>query len=291
MFLRGPDKGARRPLVAVLVATCAGLSLAACDSFEEINFFAGDSELSFAQTENGTFVRNDAGTLGDLSETLPDGVVPVGKVRSPRGEVPDQIAAVGADGNSGGGFNFGNITFKTARSAERDAEREAAAATGQPVSADAGEGDEPGLLMRLLGMGVGGNDGGTLGQDSSQLGADGLPLITFDTAQQGRARVNKHLWNATAKTLAFMPLSVADQQRGLYVTGWHMDQQERRPERVRVDVQHLSDVIGPGAFHVTVYRQTLDGTTWRDAPSSLPAARELESRILLAAQELLIADG
>ena len=289
MFLKGPDKGARRPFVAALFATCAGLGLAACDSFEEINFFAGDSELSFAQTENGTFVRNDAGALGDLSETLPEGVVPVGKVRSPRGEVPDEVAAAGADGS--GGFNFGNITFKTARSAEREAEREAAAAAGQPVSSDPDEGDEPGLLMRLLGMGGGGNDGDTASQESSQLGADGLPLVTFDTAQQGRARVNKHLWNATAQTLAFMPLSVADQQRGLYVTGWHMDQQERRPERVRVDVQHLSDVIGPGAFHVTVNRQTLDGTTWRDAPSSLPAARELESRILLAAQELMIADG
>ena len=124
----------------------------------------------------------------------------------------------------------------------------------------------------------------------TQLGEDGLPVVTFDTSQQGRAKVNKYLWNATAQILAFMPVSVADQQRGLYVTDWHMDSQQSRPERVRVDVQHLSDVIGPGSFHVTVYRQILDGTVWRGAPSSLPAARELESRILAAAQDLKIAD-
>lgn len=282
-------KGLFRQLRGGLSAVCAGLCLSACGAFDEINFFAGDSEMSFAQTSSGTFVRTDAGALGDLSDTLPEGVVPVGNVMSPQGEVPQQATTNGAaDGNgNGGGFNFGNITFRTARSAERDAAREAAVATGQPVPDDTD--DQPGLLMRLLGMGGGGDD--AMAASGPKLGEDGLPIVTFDTAQQGRAQVNKYLWNATAQILAFMPLSVADQQRGLYVTDWHMDSQQSRPERVRVDVQHLSDVIGPGSFHVTVYRQILDGTVWRGAPSSLPAARELESRILSTAQQLKIADG
>ena len=281
-----------RKAAGMLGAVCAGLSLAACESFDEVNLFAGDSQMSFAQTDSGTFVRTDAGALGDLSETLPEGVVPVGNVMSAQGDVPQQVTPAN-QGEGGGGFNFGNITFRTARSAERDAARETATPTPNQTAVSASSSDEPGLLMRLLGMGGGGGgDAPALGGGSSpELGEDGLPLVTFDTSQQGRARVNKYLWNATAQTLAFMPLSVADQQRGLYVTDWHMDSQQSRPERVRVDVQHLSDVIGPGAFHVTVYRQILDGTVWRGAPSSLPAARELESRILLAAQELKIADS
>lgn len=280
--------GRYRPVVGVLSAACAGLFLAACESFDEVNFFAGDSQMSFAQTSTGTFVRTDAGALGDLSETLPEGVVPVGNVMSPQGEVPQQVASASAEGDNGGGFNFGNITFRTARSAEREAAREEATASGRSVPADEDE-DQPGLLMRLLGWGE--EAQATTAGSGTQLGEDGLPIVTFDNAQQGRASVNKYLWNATAQILAFMPLSVADQQRGLYVTDWHMDSQQSRPERVRVDVQHLSDVLGPGSFHVTVYRQVLDGTVWRGAPSSLPAARELESRILSAAQELKIADG
>ena len=277
-----------RRVVGALSAACAGLSLAACEAFDEVNLFAGDSKMSFAQTSSGAFVRTDAGALGDLSETLPEGVVPVGNVMSPQGEVPQQVASsTGEEG--GGGFNFGNITFRTARSAEREAAREASGPTGDTLPGD-DDGNEPGLLMRLLGWGNDPASSASTG-GGTQLGEDGLPVVTFDTAQQGRAKVNKYLWNATAQILAFMPVSVADQQRGLYVTDWHMDSQQSRPERVRVDVQHLSDVIGPGSFHVTVYRQILDGTVWRGAPSSLPAARELESRILAAAQDLKIADG
>ena len=275
----------------MLGVVCVSLCLAACDTFDEINLIAGENTMSFAQTDGGAFVRTDAGALGDVSQNLPEGVVPVGKVRSPRGNVPETVvAASDSDGKGGGGFNFGNITFRTARSAEREAEL-AAAATSPVAGEGQGEGEnQPGLLMRLLGRAT--NPGDAIsGSSGPALGSDGLPLVAFDTAQQGRAKVNKYLWNATARTLAFMPLSVADQQRGLYVTDWHMDSQQNRPERVRVDVQHLSDVIGPGAFHVTVYRQVLDGTVWRGAPTSLPAARELESRILLAAQELKIADG
>ena len=55
--------------------------------------------------------------------------------------------------------------------------------------------------------------------------------------------------------------------------------------------KHNNDIIGPGSFHVTVYRQVIEEGMWRNAPSSLPAARELERRILLAAQELKIAAG
>lgn len=291
MFSNPQGPFACRPVRGMLGVVCVGLCLAACDSFDEVNLIAGDNTVSFAQTEGGAFVRTDAGALGDVSQALPEGVVPVGKVRSPRGNAPETVVAASDTSSNGGGFNFGNITFRTARSAEREAERAAATTSGQSRSAaaaDEGE-DQPGLLMRLLGRATNAGDAIT-GSELPELGNDGLPLISFDTAQQGRAKVNKYLWNATARTLAFMPLSVADQQRGLYVTDWHMDSQQNRPERVRVDVQHLSDVIGPGAFHVTVYRQVLDGTVWRGAPTSLPAARELESRILLAAQELKIAD-
>ena len=82
-----------RRVVGALSAACAGLSLAACEAFDEVNLFAGDSKMSFAQTSSGAFVRTDAGALGDLSETLPEGVVPVGNVMSPQGEVPQQVAS------------------------------------------------------------------------------------------------------------------------------------------------------------------------------------------------------
>ena len=87
----------------MLGAVCAGLSLAACESFDEVNLFAGDSQMSFAQTDSGTFVRTDAGALGDLSETLPEGVVPVGNVMSAQGDVPQQVTPAN-QGEGGGGF-------------------------------------------------------------------------------------------------------------------------------------------------------------------------------------------
>ena len=269
----------------------AALLLSACGSFDEVNLNAGDSKISFAQRSDGAFVRTDAGALGDLSGTLPEGVVPVGSVMSPQGVGAEPVTPTAEGGEKkGGGFSFGNITFRTAKSAERAAAREAAenkAARSTGRAAD-GDAERPGLLMQLLGMG-GVDDSLGVGPPP-ELGADGLPLVEFDTRNAGQALVNKYLWNATAQTLAFMPLEVADQRRGLYMTGWYMDQ-HGRPERVRVDVQHTSELIGPGSFHVTVHRQVLQNGVWQNAPSPLPTARELESRILLAAQELKIADG
>lgn len=272
------------PSAAFAVLAVVATGLTACGSMDEINFMAGDSRMSFAQASSGSFVRTDAGALGDLSETLPEGVVPVGNVVSAQGTVPTQIVSSPSEDGGSGGFNFGNITFRTARAAAR---QEAAEAAGEPLPQDNGE-ESPGLLMRLLGMGGGGE--GVLASNDPQLGDDGLPVITFDQTRNTNGNVNKYLWNATAQTLSFMPLAVADQGRGLYVTDWYMDS-ERRPERVRADVQHTSADLGPGSFHVTVYRQVLENGVWRGAPSSLPAARELEERILLAAQKLKIADS
>lgn len=266
------------------VLVLSALVLSGCGATDEINLIAGDSRMTFTQSESGSYVRTDPGALGDLSDSLPEGVVPVGDVVSAQGTVPTAVVATpSAEGaRSGGGFSLGNITFRTARAAERDAARKEAEAAGAPLPDD-GQ-DQPGLLMRFLGMGGGSGPG----SDTPQLGEDGLPVVTFDQNRASANNVNRYLWDATAQTLAFMPLAVADQRRGLYVTDWHTDA-ERRPERVRVDVQHTGGDLGPGSFHVTVYRQVLEQGVWRDAPSSLPTARALEERILLAAQKLKIA--
>ena len=276
----------------VVLGLLAGLT--ACGATEEINFTAGDNTMSFEQDAQGRYVRTDAAILGDLSDVLPEGVVPVGSIRSAQGESAVELAAAqsgdvsGADaeGSRGGGLGFGNFTFRTARSAELQAEREADETRGDASASRerSPDAEQPGLLMRLLGLG-GNIASETLGIDEVKLGEDGLPVDNLASVGQVSVSVNPFLWDATAQTLAFMPLSQTDLRNGLYATDWYTGTQTR-PERVRVDVQHTSDVLGPGSFHVTVHRQIQEQGIWREAPSSLPAARELEGQILRAAQQL-----
>ena len=84
--------------------------------------------MSFAQDETGRYTRTDVGALGDLSAVLPEGVVPVSGVRSASGELAaaptSPTAQTKTSGGGGGGFGFGNFTFRTARSAELEAERQ-----------------------------------------------------------------------------------------------------------------------------------------------------------------------
>ena len=111
----------RSALRLMAVGMLAGLT--ACGATDEINFIAGDNTMSFAQDETGRYTRTDASVLGDLSAVLPEGVVPVSGVRPAGGElaaVPTSTTAQ-TDNKGGGGFGFGNFTFRTARSAEREA--------------------------------------------------------------------------------------------------------------------------------------------------------------------------
>ena len=282
----------RQSFLGQTALRCAALSLlaslTACGATREINFIAGDNTMSFEQAESGRYSRTDAGVLGDLSTVLPEGVVPVSGVRPASGELAVVPAGATAQTktSSGGGFGFGDFTFRTARSAEQEAEREAAAARGETLQPSDGQGGF-GFLGRMFGLG---NDlaSETFGVDQQILGADGLPVSSDLVATPStRGSVNPYLWDATARTLAFMPVSQANRNAGLFSTDWYSGA-EARPERVRVDVQHTSDVLGPGSFHVTVHRQIQEQGMWRSAPSSLPAARELEGQILRAAQQLKI---
>ena len=268
----------RSALRLMAVGMLAGLT--ACGATDEINFIAGDNTMSFAQDETGRYTRTDASVLGDLSEVLPEGVVPV-SVRPARGELAAVPTSTTAQATTRAArLGFGNFTFRTARSAERG--RAAAAATGSNRK----KARRLGFLGRFFGLG-------------GNLAAETLALISRCWARTAtgchdlavipstRGSVNPFLWDATARTLAFMPVSQANRSAGLFSTDWYSGA-EARPERVRVDVQHTSDVLGPGSFHVTVHRQIQEQGMWRSAPSSLPAARELEGQILRAAQQLKI---
>ena len=277
-------------LVLQLAALGMLAGLTACGATDEINLIAGDNTMSFAQDETGRYTRTDAGALGDLSAVLPEGVVPVSGIRSASGELaagPTLSTAQTKNSGGAGGFGFGNFTFRTARSAELEAERQAAAARGEAIgTASEGQGGF-GFLGRFFGIG-GDLAAETFGVDEPVLGSDGLPVASdLAAVPSARGSVNPYLWDATARTLAFMPVSQANRAAGLFSTDWYSGA-EARPERVRVDVQHTSDVLGPGSFHVTVHRQIQEQGTWRTAPSSLPAARELEGQILRAAQQLKI---
>ena len=287
--VRGGWSGLRRSVLRLAaVGMLAGLT--ACGTTDEINFIAGDNTMSFAQDETGRFTRTDFGALGDLSAVLPEGVVPVSGIRSASGELavaPTSATAQTKNSGGGGGFGLGNFTFRTARSAELEAERQAAAARGEATgTTNEGQGGF-GFFGRFFGMG-GDLAAETFGFNEPALGPDGLPVASdLAVVPPTRGSVNPYLWDATARTLAFMPVSQASWATGLFSTDWYSGA-EARPERVRVDVQHTSDVLGPGSFHVTVHRQIQEQGMWRSAPSSLPAARELEGQILRAAQQLKI---
>ncbi|MEQ9448761.1 MAG: DUF3576 domain-containing protein [Rhodospirillaceae bacterium] len=117
----------------------------------------------------------------------------------------------------------------------------------------------------------------------------GLGLALFGDEErsgtQGAVAVNAFLWRASLDTIAFMPLASVDPFGGVIITDWYAPP-ETPSERFKVNVYILGRTLRADGLRVSVFRQTLEGTGWRDAAVGVEVPTEFENAILSRARDL-----
>jgi hypothetical protein len=124
------------------------------------------------------------------------------------------------------------------------------------------------------------------GEDGITLFGGGASNKDDATGKSGIA-VSSYLWRATLDTLSFMPIASADPFGGVILTDWY-EAPEARGERVKVNALILSKTLRADGIKLSVFKQKLEGGTWRDQPTDTLLARKLEDAVLTRARELKI---
>jgi hypothetical protein len=99
--------------------------------------------------------------------------------------------------------------------------------------------------------------------------------------------VNSFLWRASLDTLSFLPLVSADPFGGTIITDWYEDPKVPG-ERFKVNVLILDRSLRADGVKLTVFKQKLIGSGWRDQKVDDKLARTLEDTILTRARQLKI---
>lgn len=111
-----------------------------------------------------------------------------------------------------------------------------------------------------------------------------------DAGGGGQIGVNSFLWRATLDTLSFMPLVSADPFGGVIITDWYED--PKTPgERFKVNALILDKTLRADGVKITVFKQKLDKSTWRDQKVDGKLERTLEDTILTRARQLKVGQG
>lgn len=122
------------------------------------------------------------------------------------------------------------------------------------------------------------------GEDGFLL-SGGKPKDTSGTA--AAIGVNIFLWRATLDTLSFMPIASADPFGGVIITDWYED--PKTPgERFKVNAVILDKTLRADGVKVTVFKQKLTGSTWRDQKVKDSLDRQMEDAILTRARQLRV---
>jgi hypothetical protein len=129
----------------------------------------------------------------------------------------------------------------------------------------------------------------------SIFGPGGLTLFGGDakkkTEESGAGiGVNAFLWRASLDTVAFMPLASADPFGGVIITDWYAPP-ETPAERFKMSVYIMDRTLRADAVHVSVFRQTRNGSEWVDAPVEAKTATDMENAILTRAREMRMASA
>jgi len=141
---------------------------------------------------------------------------------------------------------------------------------GNPLSREDAQRESRGKLT--------GEDGILLGGGSKK-GESGSPI-----------GVNSFLWRATLDTLSFMPLVSADPFGGVIITDWYED--SKTPgERFKANALILDKTLRADGIKITLFKQKLVGSNWRDQAVESKLERTLEDTILTRARQLKIAQG
>lgn len=136
----------------------------------------------------------------------------------------------------------------------------------QDVQADVGR------LGDFLGGGQAGN---------VVIGGRGDPL--------GAAPVNRHLWQASLDTLAFLPLASTDPFSGVIATDWGAAE-GASGERFKVTAYVEGAALDARSLRVAVFREVRQGDVWVPAPVAAETPRQIEDAILTRARQIRIAE-
>jgi len=106
-----------------------------------------------------------------------------------------------------------------------------------------------------------------------------------DGGAPGAIGVNIFLWRATLDTLSFMPIASADPFGGVILTDWYED--PKTPgERFKVNAVILDKTLRADGIKVSVFKQKMEKSGWRDQKVKDNLGRSMEDAILTRAREL-----
>jgi hypothetical protein len=97
--------------------------------------------------------------------------------------------------------------------------------------------------------------------------------------------VNAYLWRGALDTLSFMPLASIDPYGGVIITDWYSPP-TTSGERFKATAYILGRTLRADGLRVTIFRQTLDGGQWVDAPVNPATVADIENKALERAREL-----
>jgi hypothetical protein len=101
--------------------------------------------------------------------------------------------------------------------------------------------------------------------------------------------VNRHLWQASLETLAFLPIASTDPYSGVIATDWGVAP-ESPDERFRVTAFVTDVALEPNSLRVAVFREKRNGDGWVTAPVAAETPRQIEDSILVRARQLRLAE-
>jgi hypothetical protein len=102
--------------------------------------------------------------------------------------------------------------------------------------------------------------------------------------------VNRHLWQASLDTLAFLPLTSTDPFTGVIATDWGAPP-DAPDERFKVTAFVTDATLDANALRVAVFRERRDGSgAWVPATVAAETPREIEDAILVRARQLRLAE-
>lgn len=99
--------------------------------------------------------------------------------------------------------------------------------------------------------------------------------------------VNAFLWKAALEVVGSMPIAVSDSSGGVITTEWSEDL-DQPGERYKVNVFIKDTELNVQALKVSVFKQRLNETVWRDTKPSKEIVQDIEDKIFTRARNLKI---
>ncbi len=127
----------------------------------------------------------------------------------------------------------------------------------------------------------------TIWGEGTSLGDKLFRSKTEDSSGDGLA-VNSFLWRASLDTISFMPIASVDAFGGVILTEWY-ENPDAPGERFKMNITILDKQLRADGVRVAVFKQKLDGKTWRDVKVDPQMATDIENTILTRARELRVA--